>query len=82
MTLYYYERGKRLLKRRISHVADILANPEGWPEPEIVAHGDESRATDAGNPNAAAFGPLHLVAWYSGAKRPDATVYLTALQEP
>ena len=79
VTLYYYGRGKRLLKRRVARTADILANPAGWPEPQIIAKGDESRITDAGNPNAAMFGLRHLVAWYSGAKRPDATVYLTTI---
>jgi len=79
ITLYYYERGKRLLKRRIARADDVFDNPGAWPEPEIVATGDENRITDAGNPNAAAFGTHHLIAWYSGAKRPDATIYLTNL---
>ena len=82
ITLYYYERGKRLLKRRVARANDVFANPGAWPEPEIVATGDENRITDAGNPNAAAFGPRHLVAWYSGAARPDATIYMTTLAEP
>lgn len=77
VSLYYYERGKRLLKRRTASADAVFADPGAWPEPEIVAHGDELRATDAGNPNAAALGRRHFVVWYSGAKRPDAAIYLT-----
>ena len=79
VTLYYYERGRRLLKRRMASAEYVFADPDAWPEPEIVAIGDESRATDAGNPNAAVLGRRHLVVWYSGPKRPDATVYVTTL---
>jgi len=80
VSLYYYERGKRLLKRRTASAKAVFSNPELWPGPEVVARGDENRPTDAGNPNAATLSDgRHAVAWYSGAKRPDATVYLTIL---
>lgn len=61
---------------------DVFADPGAWPEPEIVAVGDETRTTDAGNPNAEPFAGRHCVAWYSGRERPDASVYLTVVDAP
>ena len=75
---YYYQRGARLLKRRIANAAEIFANPTGWPEPEVLAEGREERPWDAGNVNATAIGGRHFAATYTGTPTDAAVVVVSA----
>ncbi|MBR3086072.1 MAG: exo-alpha-sialidase [Kiritimatiellae bacterium] len=74
---YYYQRGARLLKRRVAVADTVFANPAAWPEPEILARGHEERPFDAGNVNATAIGSRHFAATYSGAAN-AAAVFIVA----
>ena len=75
---YYYQRGARLLKRRVADVAGIFANPTGWPEPEVLAEGFEERPWDAGNVNVTALGNRHFAATYTGTTADTAVVVVSA----
>lgn len=75
--LYYYQRGARLLKRRVADAGAIFGAPLAWPEPEVLARGHEERPYDAGNVNATALGDRHFAATYSGTKT-DAAVFVVA----
>ena len=75
--LYYYQRGARLLKRRIADAGTIFGAPLAWPEPEVLARGHEERPYDAGNVNATSAGDRHFAATYSGTKT-DAAVFVVA----
>ena len=74
---YYYQRGARLLKRRVAFADAVFANPGSWPEPVILARGHEERPFDAGNVNAIAIGNRHFAATYSGTAS-DAAVFVVA----
>ncbi len=63
---YYYHRGARQLKRRVADASQVFANPAGWPNPEVVAEGQEERPLDAGDVNATAIGDGHFTAAYTG----------------
>lgn len=63
---YYYQRGRRQLKRRTVKADWIFDHPCEWPEPEVLAEGKEPRAYDAGNVNATVIGGTHYVAFYTG----------------
>ena len=74
---YYFERGPGLLKRRTARVADILADPASWPEPEVLALGGKVRPHDSGNANATAIGDRHFIAYYAGDPTNAAVVVAT-----
>ena len=76
---YYYERGRKVIKRRVARVDDVWNDPLAWPDGEAVAVGDEERPHDAGNVNAGAFGGRHCLAYYSGTHA-DTTVYVAAVR--
>ena len=76
---YYYERGRKVIKRRVARVDDVWSDPLAWPDGEAVAVGDEERPHDAGNVNAVAFGGRHCLAYYSGTHA-DTTVYVAAVR--
>ena len=62
---YYYQRGAGLLKKRTVSLDAIWDNPEGWPEPRILA----KRSTadhHAGNVNATRMDGRTILAWYEG----------------
>ena len=63
---YYYQRGARKLKRRVTNADDVFQNPESWPPPETLAEGVEARDYDAGNVNATAAGNVHHLAFFTG----------------
>ena len=75
--LYYYQRGARLLKRRVAAVDDIFGAPFAWPESEALARGHEERPWDAGNVNATLAGDRHFAATYTGTKT-DAAIVVAA----
>ena len=72
---YYYERGRKVIKRRVARVDDVWNDPLAWPVGEAVAVGDEERPHDAGNVNAVAVGGRHYLAYYSGTHA-DTSVYV------
>jgi hypothetical protein len=63
---YYYQRQARLMKRRVADAAFIFDHPGEWPEPEILAKGNEIQYWDAGNANATALRGNHFAATYTG----------------
>jgi len=63
---YYFERGPGRLKHRTARVADILADPAAWPDPDVLALGGKVRPYDSGNANATAIGNRHFIAYYAG----------------
>jgi len=63
---YYYQRGAKKLKRRVAKADYIFSRPTEWPEPEVLAEGNEVRPHDAGNVNAVVYGDRHVLATYSG----------------
>ena len=75
---YYYQRGARLLKRRVAAADAVFAAPLSWPEPETLARGHEERPHDAGNVNATAAGSVHFAATYTGTKSDAAVVVVAA----
>lgn len=74
---YYYERGKRTLKRRVARPDDVWGKPLSWPEPEIIAYGSDS-PWDSGNACATAVGRRHYIAYYTG-KDPNTSVVVAAI---
>ena len=65
---YYYERGKKVLKCRVSDAMKAFYDPFAWGMPEVIARGDEERHYDAGNANATFGDMFHYVAYYSGSR--------------
>ena len=64
---YYYQRGAKMLKRRVAEAADIFGRPDQWPQPELLYTGEESVAIDAGNVNVTVTSDgAHLAATYTG----------------
>ena len=64
---YYYQRGAKLLKRRVASAADIINNPNQWPLPELLYTGEETVDIDAGNVNVTVMSDgTHLAATYTG----------------
>ena len=78
---YYFERGPGLLKRRTARVADILADPSSWQEPEVLALGGKVRPYDSGNAKATAIGDRHFVAYYAGDPT-NAAIVVAATKAP
>ena len=77
---YYYQRGAKKLKRRIADANFIFGNPGAWPEPEILAEGNEMRHYDAGNVNAAVLGSKHILATYTGSPT-NASVFAASVPQ-
>lgn len=75
---YYYQRGAKKLKRRSAKADCIFSRPTGWPEPETLAEGKETRPHDAGNVNATRAGNRHILVAYSGSPT-NATVFAVSL---
>ena len=74
---YYYQRGAKKLKRRVAKADHIFSHPSEWPEPAVLAEGNEVRPHDAGNVNAAVYGDRHVLATYSGSPT-NATVFVVS----
>ena len=78
---YYYQRGARLLKRRVVGASAIFDHPGDWPEPETLARGHEERPFDAGNVNATVLGDRHVAATYTGSATAASVVVVVASAE-
>ena len=66
ITLYYFQRGPGLLKKRTAKAAEVFADPCAWSTPEIVACGRKERDWDSGNVNAVRVGETDYLAYYAG----------------
>ena len=80
LSLYYYERGRGILRRRVVDPGRVLGHPLLWPASEAIAIGSPI-ALDAGNANATGIGGSHYVSFYSG-KAPDTAVLVSKLPAP
>ena len=78
---YYYQRGAKMLKRRVTKADWIFERPLEWPQPEVLAIGDEARAYDAGNVSATCIGSVHYPAVYTGTAS-DTTVFVLEVPAP
>jgi len=81
LCVYYYQRGARQLKRRIVQALTVFDAPLAWPEPEVLAEGEEKRAYDAGNVKATRLGDTDCCAWYTGTET-DTAVVVTKVSAP
>jgi len=63
--LYYYHRGRGVLRKRQTTSAAIFNNPKLWPTSTPLAIG-ATGLQDAGNVNATTLGDSHIVVYYSG----------------
>lgn len=70
---WYYERGRGILRRRVTKADDVSGHPLAWPESEAIALGG-TNSWDAGNVNAVAVDGKQVAAWYSGLA-PDTAIY-------
>ncbi|MDO5580234.1 MAG: sialidase family protein [Planctomycetia bacterium] len=77
---YYYQRGRGVLRCRITDPNFIFDHPLSWPAAKAVSLGS-AIPWDAGNVNAVACGNSHYLAYYSGEK-PDLGIYVTAVPAP
>ena len=66
VTLYYFQRGPGLLKRRTAKAAEVFGNPMAWSDPVVVACGRKQRDWDSGNVNALRVGDSDYLAYYAG----------------
>ena len=78
---YYYQRGAKKLKRRVVAAGWIFDRPLEWPEPEVLASGEEKVAYDAGNVSTAVIGKTHYPAFYSGSSS-DTSVFVLPVPAP
>lgn len=80
LSLYYYQRGRGILRRRVVDPAKVFDHPLSWPASEAVATGSQV-TFDAGNVNATVIGGTHYLSFYSG-KAPETAVLVSALPAP
>ena len=80
LSLYYYHRGAKKLKRRTTGVAQVFADPRCWSDPEILFTGEEERPHDAGNVNVTVLNGTHYAAFYTGSSKRTAVMVLPAGQ--
>lgn len=80
LSLYYYERGRGVLRRRVVDPAQVFTRPLNWPASEAVATGSQV-TFDAGNVNATVIGDGHYLSFYSG-KAPETAVLVKTLPAP
>lgn len=80
LSLYYYHRGRGVLRRRVVDPKFVFDHPLNWPISEAVATGSEI-PYDAGNVNATVIGDRHYLSFYSG-KAPETAVLVSALPAP
>lgn len=79
---YYYQRGAKKLKRRTAKADYVFSRPSEWPEPEVLAEGNEDQPWDAGNVNAARAGDRHVLAVYSGSPTNTAVLVVSVAADP
>lgn len=75
LSLYYYDRGTGILKKRTADASAIWDAPTLWSDAANIAVG-YGKWQDAGNVNACAFGNIQFAAFYSG-NETDTGIYGT-----
>lgn len=80
LSLYYYQRGKGVLRRRVVDPQQVMEHPLLWPVSEAVTTGSQS-TFDAGNVNTTVIGDTHYLSFYSG-KAPQTAVLVSAVPAP
>ena len=80
LSLYYYHRGAKKLKRRVANADKAFAEPTAWSDPEILFIGNEERPHDAGNVNVTVLNGTHYAAFYTGSSKKTAVMVLSAGQ--
>lgn len=80
LSLYYYHRGRGILRRRVVDPAQVFGHPLQWPASEAVATGSQV-TFDAGNVNATVIGDTHYLSFYSG-KAPETAVVVAGVAAP
>ena len=80
LSLYYYHRGAKKLKRRTASVEKAFVEPTAWSDPEILFIGNEERPHDAGNVNVTVLNGTHYAAFYTGTSKKTAVLVLPAGQ--
>ena len=76
LSLYYYHRGAKKLKRRVANVEKAFAEPTAWSDPEVLFTGEEERPYDAGNVNLTVLDGTHYAAFYTGTSKKTAVMVL------
>ena len=76
LTLYYYHRGAKKLKRRTANAGKVFAEPTAWSEPEVLFTGEEERPYDAGNVNVTVLNGTHYAGFYTGTSSKTAVLVL------
>ena len=76
LTLYYYHRGAKKLKRRVACADKVFAEPTAWSDPEILFIGSEERPYDAGNVNVTVLNGTHYAGLYTGSPKKTAVLVL------
>jgi len=67
LTVYYFQRGPALLKRRTAKVSAAIQTPmTAWSAPTVVAYGRKDRAFDSGNVKAVRHRGCDYLAYYAG----------------
>jgi len=70
LTLYYFQRGAGLMKKRTAAVSAALADPmKAWSPAEVVAYGRKIRPFDSGNVKAVRHKGSDYLAYYAGDER-------------
>ena len=70
LTLYYFQRGAGLMKRRTARLSDAIADSmTAWSPPQVVAYGRKIRPYDSGNVKAVRHKGSDYLAYYAGDER-------------
>jgi hypothetical protein len=80
LSIYYYQRGKGILWRRVVKPDSVFDNPLNWSASEVVSLGSDV-TYDAGNANAVAIKGTHYIAFYSG-NSTDTAVLVSVVPAP
>ncbi|MDO4559301.1 MAG: sialidase family protein, partial [Planctomycetia bacterium] len=77
LNLYYYHRGRGVLRRRVVDPDYVFENPLSWSSSGVISTGSEV-TFDAGNVNATVIHGIHFLAFYSG-KGSDTSILVSAI---
>ena len=72
VTVYYYQRGAGVLRRRTARAKEVFLNPQSWPD-SVALVSDGGHSIDAGNVNATDGKAGRFIAYYTG-KAPNCAV--------
>ena len=79
LTLYYFQRGAGLMKRRTAKLSAAVADSmTAWSPPRVVAYGRKIRPYDSGNVKAVRYKGSDYLAYYAGDER-DVSVLVSVV---